>query len=688
MFSRRTNQGMKPSSFAAVINRCARLFVFLILCVLSGCTFADSAREIAVRSPDGRLDVRLQIRPEGICYVVLRDHEPLINCSRMGFALKGEGDLEADLSVVSEERSSSEETWYLPWGEVESVRSHYNELKVLLADASPTGRTLGIVFRVFNDGLGFRYFLPGKSVSEQIVVLQEFTQFNLARDLKAHWIPAYQNARYEYLFDESPVSQLDEVHTPLTLESETYVVSIHEAALLDYPSMVLEGTGSSTLEAQLVPWSDGKKAVATGSLLTPWRTIQIADKPHELINSRLILNLNEPSVIDDTSWIKPMRYIGIWWCMHLGECTWSPGEKLGATTERALEYIDFAADNGFDGVLVEGWNTGWDGDWVKNGSRFNFTESNPAFDIEIVTTHASNRGVAIIGHHETGASALNYDNQLESAFRHYQDFGIHAVKTGHVGPKLDEKEWHHGQYGVRHYQNIVDTAARHRITLNMHEPIKDTGLRRTYPHLMTREGARGQEFNAWAKDGGNPPSHTTILPFTRMLAGPMDFTPGIVELDLPSKPGNRVSTTLAKQLALYVVLYSPMQMAADLPRNYVGHPALEFLSSVPVDWSESTALDGQIGEFVTIARKDRGSDDWFVGTITNEESREIEIALTFLDPGTDYAATIYRDADDASWDINPSAFEIERVDDLTSKSVLTLRLAPGGGAAVQLRRQN
>jgi alpha-glucosidase len=427
--------------------------------------------------------------------------------------------------------------------------------------------------------------------------------------------------------------------------------------------------------------------------------ILVGDTPGDLAESDLVLNLNEPPRIEDTSWIEPQRYIGIWWAMHIGTKTWHSGPNHGATTPEALRAIDFAAEHGFGGVLVEGWNRGWDGDWIGPQAAFSFTEPYPDFDLEAVAAYGVERGARLIGHHETGGDVPGYEAQLNDAMALYERLGVRAVKTGYVswaqglprtsGPGLapgdTAYEWHHGQYMVRHHQRVVEAAARHRIMLNVHEPVKDTGLRRTWPNLMTREGGRGMEYNAWSRDGGNPPEYATILPFTRMLSGPFDFTPGIVDLGLPSQPGNRVNTTLAKQLALYVVLYSPLQMAADLPEHYAAAPeALRWIASVPVDWAESRVLHAAIGDAAAFARRDRASGDWYVGAVADEHERHLDLDLGFLDPGTVYVAEVWADAPDAHWRTNPQAMTTATglVD---AADALPARLAPGGGLAIRLR---
>ncbi len=396
-----------------------------------------------------------------------------------------------------------------------------------------------------------------------------------------------------------------------------------------------------------------------------------------------MLNLNDPCRLDDISWIKPTKYIGIWWGMHLNKYTWSQGPKHGATTANVKKYIDFASENGIGGVLVEGWNEGWDGNWSEDGTKFSFTKSYPDFDMGKITAYAAMKNVRLTGHHETGGAVTNYENQMEDAFALYHRYGVNTVKTGYVNKYLDGTEWHDGQFGVRHYRNVVETAAKYRIMIDNHEPVKGTGLQRTYPNFMTQEGGRGQEWDAWSTDGGNPPSHTTILPFTRMLAGPFDFTPGTFDFDYIVNKGTRVNTTLAKQLALYVIIFSPLQMASDLPENYAGKPAFEFIKKVPCTWSDTKVLNAEIGKYVTMARKDRNSEEWYIGSITNEEPRTLKINLDFLDDSLDYKAEMYADGANADYKTNPYPVTISATV-VNSKMQLILELAAGGGTAIRL----
>ncbi len=654
---------------------------------------STSAQVHRVSSPGNIIEVTFSLEKGVPYYSVQRMGREVIQPSRLGYLLRGQAPLDRNFSITSATTDHFDETWTQPWGEKKHIRNNYNEFRAELEDDH--SRKVKIVFRAFDDGIGFRYEIPSQKGLDRFEIMDELTEFKLPDDHMAWWIAAYQWNRYEYLYKHTHVSRFDTVHTPLTMETKDGLcLSIHEAALVDYPSMTLLRTDGTTLKADLVPWSDGVRVKAVAPMKSPWRTIQLADTPGGLITSYLILNLNEPNKLGDVSWVKPGKYVGIWWEMHVGKSAWGEGPIHGATTANAKRYIDFAAKYGFSGVLVEGWNVGWNGDWTAGGKEFDFTKSYPDYDIEEVSSYALSKGVRLIGHNETGGGVLHYERQLSDAFAYYQRLGIRAVKTGYVQwgtgiKRIDENrkeqgEWHHGQFMVRHHQKVVGEGARHHIMIDIHEPIKDTGLRRTYPNLMTREGARGEEYDAWSADGGNPPEHTTILPFTRLLAGPMDFTPGIFDLLLKDyKPNNRVNTTIAKQLAHYVIIYSPLQMAADFPENYEARPdAFQFIVDVPCDWADTKVLNASIGNFVTIARKDRNSEDWYLGSITDENGRVLEVPLSFLGPGAKYKATIYGDGTAADWVDNPYAIEIIQ-QDVDNATTLTLRLAPGGGTAAR-----
>jgi alpha-glucosidase len=626
-----------------------------------------------------------------------RDGRKLLLPSRLGFVFRGAPPLRDGLAITGSARDSADQTWEQPWGEVARVRDHHNELTVSVAETTEPRRRFDVVFRVFDDGLGFRHVLPAQPALADFEIQDELTEFAFADNARAWWIPSdiARKDRSEMLYSSSPVSVLDSVQTPLTLETRdgTTFLVIHEAHLVDYPRMFLAGERgeSRTLHAALAPLADGVKARARTPFATPWRTIQVADRAADLAPAVLGLNLNPPSALDRADWIRPMKYVGIWWGMHIGVMTWGSGPRHGATTANTRRYIDFAAANGFGGVLVEGWNVGWDGDWIANSNLFSFTRPYPDYDLQGLAAYAREKGVSLIAHNETSGGLANYERQLDSAFALYRSLGIHAIKTGYVIDTIPGGHSHYSQEMVRHHRKVIETAARFRIMVDVHEPIHDTGERRTWPNMMTREGARGQEYNAWSGDGGNPPEHETILFFTRLLAGPMDFTPGVFDLLISSADGTprppeapRVRTTLAKQLALYVVLYSPMHMAADLPENYRDRPAFRFVRDVPVDWERTRVLDGRIGDFVVVARQERGAADWYVGAITDEEGRTLEVPLSFLPAGRRYVTQTYADGPDAHWLRNPLPLAIaERPVDATS--TLTLVLAPGGGQAIRIR---
>lgn len=647
---------------------------------------------VSIVSPSGDLSFSLTIDDGALNWHADWRSKSVIQPSSLGLAFATGRDLNRDLVIHSVSFATVDETWEQPWGERQFVRDHHNEMlaKIAFSDGTPA---FDLRARVFDDGIGFRYEVPDTGPR---TITDELTEFRTDPDAKTWWIPAAGWNRYEELYHETELRAVPRAHTPMTLElpDRGPFVSIHEAALVDYAGMWLNQRRPGTLEAELAPWSDGTKVKTKGAFKTPWRTIQVSDTAAGLANSDLILNLNEPNALGDISWAKPSKYIGIWWCMHINECTWGSGEIHGATTERTQAYIDFAAKHGFDGVLVEGWNFGWDGDWFSNGEIFSFTKPYADFDLEALAAYGAERGVYLIGHHETSGAITNYEEQIVDAYALYERLGIPAIKTGYVadGGELTRRdadgkvyrEWHDGQFAVNHHLRALQIAAQHKITINAHEPVKDTGLRRTYPNAFSREGARGQEYNAWGQPP-NDPAHTTILPFTRMLSGPMDFTPGIFDLNFgkPVEENPRVQTTLAKQLALYVLLHSPIQMAADLPRNYEANPdAFEFIKNVPVDWSESIMLDGYPGEFAVMARKDRNSAAWYIGAASDENPRNLDISLAFLD-GQMYETVIYQDAEGASWFENPYAFE--RVEKTVQRNeTLSLNLAAGGGAAIAL----
>ena len=664
----------------------------LLMSLVGVAAHAQESTPLRVLSPGGVLEVVVTLEQGAPHYAVNRFGEPVVLPSRLGFELRGAGALRENFTVQNSARRSVDETWEQPWGEKKTIRNHFNELRVELVEATAPARRMTLVFRSYDDGVGFRYELPEQEHLDALQIEEELTEFTFTGDHRSWWVEAYQRDRYEYPYEDGALSAVKAAHTPLTMRTRDGLhISIHEAALVDFASMTLVRANKNQVRAGLVPWSDGVKVRGAVPMKSPWRTLQISDTAGGLITSYLILNLNEPNKLADVSWIEPGKYVGIWWTMHLSESTWGSGPKHGATTQEAKRYMDFAAKHGFKGVLIEGWNTGWDGDWMQNGDIFSFTTPYPDFDIEEVARYASKRGVRLIGHHETSGAIQNYERQMADAFAYYQKLGVRAVKTGYVvsgqgirrpSENGEPLEWHHGQFMVRHYQKVLEEAAKYKISINTHEPIKDTGLRRTWPNAMTREGARGQEYNAWSD--GNPPEHTVILPFTRMLSGPMDFTPGVLDLTFDGADSkHRIRTTLAKQLALYVALYSPLQMAADLPENYEAKPeAFQFIVDVPADWEDTRVLGAEIGDYLSIVRRDRDSDDWYLGALSDEHGRLLEAPLSFLDPGRTYRAEIYRDGPGAHWRTNPYEMEIEEML-VTSETVLSLRLAAGGGQAVR-----
>ena len=670
---------------------------FLPCCLaLAALATAPLQSQVRVASPDGRNQVTMELREGRLGYGLSRDGRALILPSQLGFEFRGAPPLQGGLRISDTTRQSRDEWWTQPWGEVSRVRDHHNELAVTVEETVAPRRRFTVRVRAFDDGVGFRYELPEQPGLGGFEISDELTEFALADNARAWWIPSNwpRMDRSEMLYSSGPVSVLDSVQTPLTLELQdgrTFMV-IHEANLVDYARMFLRGmrTESRVLRAALAPMADGVKVRGRTPLVTPWRTIQLADRVTDLAPSLLGLKLNPPNALASTDWIHPMKYVGIWWGMHIGTMTWGSGPKHGATTANTRRYIDFAAANGFGGVLVEGWNTGWDGDWIKNRDAFSFTQAYPDYDLKALAAYAREKGVRLIVHNETSGGIQNYERQMDTAFALYRSLGLDAIKSGYVTDLTSEGHSHYSQYMVRHYRRVVETAARYGIMVNVHEPMHDTGERRTYPNMMSREGARGQEYNAWANDGGNPPEHETILFFTRLLAGPMDFTPGVFDLLIergtgrPRRPDEpRIRTTLAKQLALYVVIYSPLQMAADLPENYEGKPAFQFIRDVAVDWDTTRVIDARIGDYVLVARRERGGQTWFVGAITDEDGRTLDLPLSFLTPGRRYAAEIYADGPKANWLDNPLPVTISRRT-VTSATRLRVVLAPGGGQAIRI----
>ena len=718
-----------------------RIILIIISIIL---TSSCSSRKNEISSPNKNIHLTFNVDDEGfMSYNIKVNDNIFIDNSQLGFEAKDGLNLKNSFDIIKTDFSSKDETWEQIWGENKVIRNHYNEMAVHLANIDST--FLIMRFRLFNDGVGFRYEYHVKD-TDKIILTDELTTFNIKNKGVSWSIPASFET-YELLYRTLPLNEVDNANTPFTFKttrlqvtksprqqstdfiqnsatqqlsnSTTIYASIHEAALTDFPEMTLikiqnlrisesqnkpqvKGSEfkvqslefkvlSSEFKVQLAPYPDGKTKVIfeKDNFISPWRTIQISDKAVGLINSNLILSLNEPCILDgDLSWIKPMKYIGVWWGMHLGVESWVMGDRHGATTENAKRYIDFAADNNIDAVLFEGWNEGWDS-WGGR-QNFDFTKAYADFDIDEIMRYAKEKNVEVIGHHETGGNIINYENQLEEAYRWSKEKGINCIKTGYAGG-LPDGHNHHGQYNVRHYRKVVETAARNEITLNVHEPIKPTGIRRTYPNMMTREGARGMEWNAWSE--GNPPEHHVMLPFTRLLAGPMDYTPGTFDILFDNtrnspqrkkwndndKGNSRVNTTIAKQLANWVILYSPLQMASDMIEHYEGHPAFQFFRDFNPDCDWSEALQGEPGEYVAIVR--RAGTNFFLGAATNGEARSIEIPLTFLEKGKSYEATIYADRDDAHWKTNPTSYKIEKKT-VSSNDSLLIKMADGGGSAV------
>ena len=648
----------------------------VVACCCAACT---SVTELS--SPDGRNTISFDAAT--MTYAVMRDGDTLIRPSALGIETR-EAQF-ADFEVARVRRASADETWTQPWGENKTMRDRHNEMAVEMRSADGRVR-LTLRFRAFDDGVGFRYEWQVPD-ADSLTVTAEKTEFRFAADGDSWTIPASFET-YELLYRKLPLAELTDANTPATFRVGDVYGSIHEAALYDYPEMTLRKTGELAFASELAPLPDGSKARVPGSFVTPWRTIQLGDRAVDLINSSLILNLNEPSKIEDTSWIRPMKYVGVWWGMHLGIESWSMDDRHGATTENAKRYIDFAAANNIQGVLFEGWNEGWES-W---GGRqaFDFTKPYADFDVAEIVRYARERGIEVINHHQTGRNIPNYERQLEHALAWSAEQGMRNLKTGYAGG-FPDGYLHHSQYGVRHYQKVVEAAAAHRITVNAHEPIQGCRNRRTWPNMMAREGARGKEWDAWST--GNPPSHEVMLPFTRLLGGPMDFTPGTFDIlyertrrsprrklwNCGPEVEMRVNTTLAKQIAEWVIIYSPLQMASDLIENYEGHPAFQFFRDFDADCDWSRALAGEPGEFVAVVR--RAGGNFFLGAATNEEARTLTLPLDFLEQGTTYRATIYADGPDADWKSNPTSYAItER--DVTAADTLEVAMAPGGGQAV------
>jgi len=794
--------------------------LLMLFVLMSACH--SNLNEVVINSPNNTNTVTILIDEGNLLYKVNHENKPIILPSKLGFIFKDGLSLSDSFKIRDVQFSQLDETWQQPWGSVKAIRNHYEEAIIYLSSVSDPENKMDLMIRAYDDGIALRYYVQSLGENEEVVITDELTEFNLAEDAQSWWIKAYQPSRYEQLYESTKISLIDTVHTPLTMRFKDGIhVSIHEAALTDYSSMQIAGEGKSThLNCDLAPWSNGDKVRTTIPFMTPWRTIKIANTAADLMASHLTLNCNPTNKMGDVSWIKPSKYIGIWWGMIVGKWTWGEGPRHGATTARGKKYIDFAFKHGFDEVLIEGISTGFTGLFPGDTVTTSFTETTPDFDLKSVQQYAQSQGLSLQSYQESSASTRNYLIQVDTAFAQLKALGIQKAKIGHVGAMLDKTEYHYSQHGVNYYREVLKKAAEYQVAVNFHEPIKDTGERRTYPNMLTREGARGMEYNAWG-NGGNPVNHATILSFTRLLESPMDFTPGIFDLmyenfdfdkgdEFPveiklidqgngysnvrykgsesywqsksmmqeliiegkdttyqwtltemMKPGEwewgisvhdiatdnnntwllsilgkpnqkiqvskegqikgdvlmtlpdqgiapknrmkaskedlevvfpnefgktqRVNTTLAKQLAYYVVIYSPIQMAADFIENYVDVPAFQFIKDVPVDWDTTVVINGEIGKYVTVARRDRNSQDWYLGSITNEEARTFDVDLSFLDAKGGYTAEIYADGPKADWELNPYDLSIGKESVGTSYEI---KLARGGGHAVRFRHKD
>lgn len=674
--------------------RCWAHALLMLGLLVAGTARADEVLA-SVSSPGRVLTVTVQLTGEGrLAYRVERRGQPVIAPSRLGLLLANAHQLDGGFKLAGQETRDHDETWEQPWGESARVRNRYRELRVDLQQPAQGGRRMSLRFRLYDDGLGFRYELPEQAQLPIARISDELTEFDIAEPATAWWNPAGEALVLEYPVQRSPLAEVGLANTPLTMRTRSGLhLALHEAALVDYATMWVRKVQGQKLRAQLAPSSRGAPVEKRGTFTTPWRSLQIADTAAGLYeSSNLILNLNEPNRLCDVSWVQPGKFVGVWWAMHLDRESWSSGPRHGATTANTKTHIDFAARHGFRGVLVEGWNLGWDGNWVGSQSAFDYLQAMPDFDLGAVSAYAKSKGVRLIGHHETGGNVARYESQMNAAYALYAKLGVDTVKSGYVTDAGTAQfaspggGTHFGftesQEGVNHFLHAVQQAARYKIAIDTHEPVKDTGLRRTYPNWVSREGARGQEFNAWG-DPINPVDHEVNLLFTRMLSGPMDYTPGI--LSLQGAKGKAIHSTQAKQLALFVALYSPVVMVPDLIEHYERYPAaFQFIKDVPTDWQTTRVIHGELGEFATLARKDRRSEDWYVGAITNGEGRSLPLPLDFLDPGRRYRAEIYRDGEAADYR-SERRFDLlveQRI--VRATDTLPLRLAPGGGQAIRL----
>jgi glucan 1,4-alpha-glucosidase len=694
--------------------------LLVIICII-GFSLPSKAQQTETASL-GKVKMIFTLDKSGVpVYQVLYNNKPVILPSKLGFKLNVDSQFFKSFLVTGIEKKSFDQTWQTVWGETKDVRNHYEELTIHLQSSASPGLLLNLIFRVFEDGVGFRYEFPLQPGLKYFIVTDELTEFNLTGNNKAFWIPGDFDSN-EYLYTTSQISEIDNrkmvasatdiavrvapdpfaVQTPLMMKtSDGLYLNIHEAALVNYSSMQLHvDTKNYSLTSSLVPDAYGNKAYLHAPFKTPWRTVIVSDQAADILASKMILNLNEPAAFTNTSWIKPMKFTGVWWEMQTGKSTWNysdfpdsvgrdgkpiPNGKHGANTANVKRYIDFAAANNIQGVLVEGWNTGWE-DWFGNWKEnvFDFTRPYPDFDIKEITRYAASKNVQMIMHNETSGSATDYERQMDTAYKFMNLFGYTSVKTGYVGKIIPRGEHHDGQWMVNHYLRVAEKAAEHHIMLDSHEPVRPTGLQRTWPNWMASEAGRGNEYNAFSI--GSPPEHETILPFTRLMGGPMDYTPGIFKMKgyNVNVPTRQMHTTLCKQLALYVTLYSPVQMVADLPENYETHKdAFQFIRDVTTDWDDTRILAAEPGDYIYIARKEKDSPKWFVGAITDENGRTADLPLSFLTNGNKYLATIYRDAAGADWKDNPEAYTIEKFI-VDSHSKLRIGLAKGGGAAISI----
>ena len=675
-------------------------------------------------SPDGNFELKVSLTTNGTPqYQLSYKGKKVIEPSLLGLQLKNTPSMREGFTIEETSTSVVDETWNPVWGKQKTVRNHYKELVMKLVQSDLDGRYIRLRFRLFNDGLAFRYEFPKQSKLNYFVIEEEYSEFALAGDHKIFWIPGDYDT-HEYAYTTSKISEIPEkmeeatiyinaqtpieglaVQTPSMMKTEDGLyINIHEAALQNYAAMELNvDAKNQVMRSHLVPDAVGNKGYMQTNTHSPWRTIIVSDDARAILASHMIINLNEPTDYEDTSWIKPTKYIGVWWEYFVeGKSTWAYGKETnvkleddfsqltpngrhGATTTHVKEYVDFAAEHGFDAVLVEGWNIGWE-DWIGNWKEnvFDFTTPYPDFDVEEVTNYARSKGVKIMMHHETSASATNYERRLDRAFDFMNEHGYTSVKTGYVGQIIPRGEHHDGQWMVNHFSHVAKRAAEYQIMINSHEAVRPTGLHRTYPNWIAQESARGTEFEAM---GGLAPEHASILAFTRLIGGPMDYTPGIFQTDLSYYGNNnqRVNTTLVKQLAYYVTMYSPLQMAADLPENYQRFPdAFQFIKDVAVDWDNSWYLEAEPGDYVTIARKAKDENEWFVGSMTDENSRTAIIDFSFLPKGKKYIATVYADGKEASFDKNPQSYTIRQFV-VTHKSKLKQFIARGGGLAISIK---